>query len=68
MFGGFYRTNDRHKIHEYWFSGLVVLIYCVLTVVILPSKNVLGLSDSFRGTLATMFKNFKAAVRVNYSL
>ena len=44
-FGGFYHMNcdGRHEICECWFSGLVALIRSVLTVVILPSKNVLGL-------------------------
>ena len=36
-------SNGRHKIRECWFSGLVVPIHSVLTVVILPSKNVVDL-------------------------
>ena len=36
-------SNGRHKIRECWFSGLVAPIHSVVTVVILPSKNVLDL-------------------------
>ena len=39
----FITPKGHHKIHECWFSGLVVPIHSVLTVVILPIKNVLGL-------------------------
>ena len=47
--------DGHHKIFECWFSGLVVLIHSALrlTVVILPSKNMLGLQylrDSFQVT------------------
>ena len=32
-----------HKIHKGWFSGMVALIHCSFALLIVPSKNVLGL-------------------------
>ena len=55
--------NERYKICNGWFSGLVVPISSIVGVSILyiHSKNVLGqqnLSDSFRGSLFTVPARF----------
>ena len=65
----FYCMNSCHKIHKCWFSGLVALIHSILTVKILPSKNVLDIYViAFMAPWITMFKSFRAAACVSYSL
>ena len=48
--------KERYKVCNGWFSGLVVLIFSIVGVSILYSKNVLGqrnLSDNFGDGLFT---------------
>ena len=35
--------NDHHKTHNGWYSGIVAPIYSIVDILILYSKNALGL-------------------------
>ena len=49
--------GKRHKTCNGWYLGMVALISSILDLLILYSKNVLGLSNSFHGGLARAFAN-----------
>ena len=50
--------SGHHKTRNGWYSGMMALIYSIVGLYILYSKNVLGLSGSFYGGLVTASVNF----------
>ena len=36
------RTNEHHETHNGWYSGMVALIFSIVDVLILYSRNILG--------------------------
>ena len=51
-------AHDGHITRISWYSGMVVPISSILGILILHSKNVLGLNDSFPGGLSAVSASF----------
>ena len=61
-------TRPSDLMGSCWYLGIVALISSILSMLILYSKNLLSLSDSFHGGLARAFVNLRTVLHVNNSL